>query len=297
MKAAFVTTSHEGIASFRYRVASPARELAKRDIAVTVGNAADEDADVVLFSKHWTFNDWSYAKFCRARGQKVVFDICDDHFRSSKYADHYLRMVQVAHVLTVNSAMMREVVRSSTGRDSVVIGDPVLSPRMEYSKDKPLSLLWYGQPANLQGLFDVYTPELKFPIEVVVPAPLEPPEHFKGPQVRWTEWFPEVIERVAPRNSIAVLPYRQGKDAKSANRVLEAIQCGLPVITDSIPAVAPLLSPVVLNLADYDGLEAAVAALQTDLTEEMQKMQDYVQTWYSEETIANKWETLLRGLA
>lgn len=293
MKISYVTTGNESIASFRYRTLSPAKELRGLGCQTHIDNKARPDADIVIFSKHWQYNDWSYAYFCKLRGQKVVFDVCDNHF-DSKYSDHYKRMCDVATAVTCNSEIMAKIILDKTGREAKVVKDPVLSKRRLYTKQEP-KLLWYGQMMNIQGLFDVYTEGTKWPIEVVVPGPFEPPQYMRDPQVTWTKWFPDVISSAAERNSIALLPYRQGKDAKSANRVLEALNSGLYVLADSIPAVEELDGFGIWDLAF--GLEEGIKYYKdNDLTGEMATAQRIIDVNYSPQAIAAEWYKALSAV-
>lgn len=295
-KVSFVTGGNEGIASFRYRVLAPAQFLHQHLIQATVSSQAAPDAFATVFSKHWTYNDWSYAWFCRSRGQKVFFDICDDHLEDN-LSDHYLRMIDVADTLLCNSEMMAERIKQVTGRTAVVIEDPVISRRMDYDKNKPMRALWYGQSMNAQGLFDVYTG--KYPLEVAVPGnKFQPPEHFNSELVNYSQWHPGIVGEAAQRNSVALLPYRQGKNAKSANRVLEALWCGLPVATDPIPAVEDLGKDGIRYLGiDHAESEIVQIMYDTDFTEEIERAQKLIQAKYSPEAIAAKWALALRGVA
>lgn len=291
----YVTTGNEGIASFRYRVLAPAQEMSKHLIIPKVSRLADKDAAIVIFSKHWTYNDWSYANFCKKRGQKVIFDVCDDH-TEGKLSDHYHRMLDVAHTITCNSKEMARIIKEKTGKVAVVIEDPVLSPRMAYDPDLPTSLCWYGQAMNIQGLYDVYTPDCTYPLEIALPGNVQPPAHFQAPWIRWTPWHKDIIPSLAERNTVAVLPYRQGKEAKSANRVLEALQCGMVVLTDPIPSVQELPKAGIAYL-DRPINEIMVEIRGWNWELEIQKAQAYIEKHYSPEAIAEKWVQVFKEIA
>lgn len=294
MNVSYVTTSNENVASFRYRVLAPAQGLGSHLVIPTVGRVADKKSEVVVFSKHWVYNDWSYANFCKLRGQKVIFDICDDHL-DGKFSDHYRRMLDVAHAVTCNSNEMARIIKEKTGKDAVVIEDPVLSPRMTYDPELPTSLCWYGQAMNIHGLYDVYTPDCTYPLEIVLPGNVQPPAHFQAPWIRWTPWHKDVISSLAERNTVAVLPYRQGKEAKSANRVLEALQCGMVVLTDLIPSVQELPKTGIVYLdRPINEVMESVRGWKWEL--ELQKAQDHIEENYSPEVITSKWVQVFRSL-
>lgn len=291
----YVTTGNDTIASFRYRIAAPAQELQKHLILSSISNKASKDSNIVVFSKHWTENDWSYAKFCKLRGQSVVFDVCDDHL-VGKLRDHYRRMINVADVVTCNSEEMLDSIYEKTGKLAIVIEDPVLSPRMAYDPTKPISLVWYGQSMNVQGLYEVYTEDCTTPLEVVLPSNINPPEYFNVEWVSSSNWNKNAISQVAERNSVAILPYRQGKDAKSANRVLEALQCGMLVITDPIPSVKSL-GKYGISYFDKPINEILDEIKAKDWTGEMEKAQENIDKHYSVEVIAKKWAQVFEGIA
>jgi len=295
MNVSYVTTGNDNIASFRYRILSPAQNLGKHLIIPNVSSLARKESEVVVFSKHWTYNDWSYAKFCKLRGQKVIFDVCDDHFEG-KMSDHYRRMSDVADTITCNSYEMAEIIRDKMDRDAVVIPDPVLSPQLSYDPSIPTSLCWYGQSMNIHGLYDVYTEDCTYPLEIVLPSNVQPPAYFQAPQIRWTPWHKDIIPSLAERNTVAVLPYRQGKAAKSANRVLEALQCGMIVLTDPIPSVQELPKAGIAYL-DRPINEVMEAVQGWDWEPEIEKAQKHIAENYSPEVIADKWARVFGSLA
>lgn len=295
MNISYVTSGNENIASFRYRILSPAQNLGNHLIIPSIGTLAQKESEIVIFSKHWTYNDWSYANFCKKRGQKVIFDVCDDH-TEGKLSDHYRRMLDVAHTITCNSNEMARIIKEKTGKDAVVIQDPVLSPRMTYDPDLPTSLCWYGQSMNIHGLYDVYTEDCTLPLEVVVPGNIQPPAHFQAPWIRWSPWHKDIIPSLAERNTIALLPYRQGKVAKSANRVLEALQCGMIVLTDPIPSVQELPKEGIVYLdRPINEIMESIHDLSWGI--QVQKAQDYIEKHYSPEAITKKWVQVFKEIA
>jgi hypothetical protein len=291
----YVTTGNDNIASFRYRILAPAQNLGNHLIFPNIGNQATKEARIVIFSKHWTYNDWSYAKFCKLRGQKVIFDVCDDHFEDSM-SDHYRRMSDVADTITCNSHEMAKIIKEKVGKNAVVIADPVLSPRMQYDPTKKISLVWYGQSMNIQGLYDVYTKDCTTPLEVVLPCSINPPEHFNNDWVSSSNWNKDIIPQVAERHNVALLPYRQGKDAKSANRVLEALQCGMLVLTDPIPSVLELPKAGIRYLnAPLNEIIEALSNWNYEV--ELKEAQDFIDNNYTPEVITEKWVQVFQELA
>lgn len=290
----YVTTGNENIASFRYRILAPAQEFGKYLVIPKVSRLADKDSRIVVFSKHWTYNDWSYANFCKKRGQKIIFDVCDDH-TEGKLSDHYKRMLDIADAITCNSAEMARILFEKTNKQAEVIVDPVLSAPMSYDPEMPTSLCWYGQSMNIHGLYDVYAQDCTTPLEIVIPGNVQPPAHFQAPWIHWTPWHKDIIPELAMRNTAALLPYRQGKAAKSANRVLEALQCGMVVLTDPIPSVEVLPKAGIVYLDRP--LNALIQEVKgKDWSEDIAKAQKHIEEFYSPEAIAKKWIQVFKDI-
>ena len=303
MKISYVTTGNDGIASYRYRIACPAVKLRDLHCQTHVEDKAKADADIVVFSKHWTYADWSYAKFCSLRGQNIVFDVCDDHY-SDRLEEHYRRMTDVADLVTCNSEEMAKIIWEKTGREAEVIPDPVLSLRKPYKKADP-KMVWYGQTMNIKGLYEVYSYDIDTPLEIVVPGRIDPPRYFNKPSVTWSQWNPWCISEAVDRGAtIALLPYRQDKKAKSANRVLEALWSGMTVITDPLPAVMDFwqyTNTGAIQFLDGDHAKLLKDCVhyfeETDLTDDMDNVQRLIEELFSPEAVAKKWEKALCKIA
>ena len=135
-----------------------------------------------------------------------------------------------------------------------------------------------------------------YPLEIVLPSNVQPPAYFQAPQIRWTPWHKDIIPSLAERNTVAVLPYRQGKAAKSANRALEALQCGMIVLTDPIPSVQELPKAGIAYL-DRPINEIMEAVQGWDWEPEIEKAQKHIAENYSPEVIADKWARVFGSLA
>lgn len=289
MKISYVTTSNETVASFRYRIASPGKGLKALGHDVYIGHEAFPDAEVVVFSKHWNRNDYSYALFCKARGQRVIFDICDDHTNTTK-AGHYNNMARVADLITVNSPEMQKVIKDAYGRDSEVVADPVVTKPVPFVQKDDFNLCWYGHMANFAGLMEAYNPTSQIPLLLAAPMPPQNfPETMRVPWVHPYQFEPGIIDFFGENCAAALLPYRQDKPAKSANRVLEAINVGMYVLTDEIPSNKGI--PGLYYLTDSVS-RAKTMYEHTDLTDVMHKAQEHVTKLYSPEVIAKRWEQI-----
>jgi hypothetical protein len=266
----------------------PVAVLEKEGHTLTVDRKADPTSDTVVFSKHWTSNDISYAQFCRLRGQKVVFDICDNHF-NGKFDEFYRKMAANADVITVNSKEMQKAVRKETKKEAILIEDPVISQPMPFKEGYPVSMIWYGNPQNLPGVIETYSEDCEVPLELIVGGQVQLPDRFNKPWITFSQWNPNCITEAAQENSIAFLPYRQHAEYKSPNRIIEAIQSGLFVIADIIPAAKKI--PGIWDLKK--GLKEGIAHYTSGKAkQDVLAGQEYIKRYYPQE-IAKQWEAVL----
>lgn len=198
----------ESIASGRYRVQKPAQYL--------YANGFDHGNDVLIISKHcWPENPISKYK-------KYIFDVCDDHFHT-EHENHYREHCEKAALVTCNSDVMSEVIKLETGRDAVVIPDPIDMERKppHYSE----SILWFGNKHNFKQVKRVMPDLPDLPIEIVS----EPFNKMVTP------WSLESMSEALDRAGVVIIPVDKDKPAKSANRMIEAINGGCFVVAEPLP--------------------------------------------------------------
>ena len=152
------------LASARYRVLIPARQLTRLDHEVQVASLPPggwPDAvtglpcDVLVVSKSFHAANEKLAATMKARGVRIIVDLCDDHFAHPEYGGHFRRLAGLADQVVASTQAMAESILRHTGRDSIVISDPVEGPRgaPKFAPQFPaLRLAWFGHPSNLNGL-------------------------------------------------------------------------------------------------------------------------------------------------
>ena len=152
------------LASARYRALIPAQQLARLGHQVQLASigpqgwpAAVKDApcETLVISKSFQDANEELARAMRSRGVKVVVDFCDDHFSHPQFGPHFHRLAGLADTIVSSTDAMARSVHRHTGRDAVVITDPVEGPRRmpKFSPQLPaLKLVWFGHPTNLSGL-------------------------------------------------------------------------------------------------------------------------------------------------
>jgi hypothetical protein len=252
------------IASLRYRVLAPMRELdgAGFEHRLTTITADTPDAartqaahaDVLVFSKSFLVSNEALAQHARSLGARVVFDVCDNHYRHPAYGEHYRRMSSLADQVICNTAEMAAVAAPFCAVAPVVIADPYEGPRgsPRFSPGQVPRLLWFGHPSNLDSLQESLPDLVAFssaqPIALTLLTQLS-----EGV----ASVCRQVSDRTAGRLAMSAKPWSLAaqwlelaacdavivpsldspeKRVKSANRMVEALWAGRPVVAQPMPA-------------------------------------------------------------
>jgi len=271
-----ITTSTEDLASYRYRIKVIQEAFLLEGIEARVSPHFLMDADVCLYSKHYSF-DYPDAIGAKALGKTIVFDVCDDHSEKEKLAGHYERMVRLADIITCNSDAMRERIWHVYRKKAHHIDDPVLGEPIDKKPDLD-KWLWFGHPVNL--------PVLEEYLDLIEGKTLEictvtdRPVQREG-STKVTMWSEAEQVEAFKRNGVAFIPYGEGKQKyKSANRVIEALNASLvPVVINPIPAVKELMC----------FCESSVAAVSEESIAKMELGRAFVRKNFSTKRIGKEW--------
>lgn len=212
MRISYCFPSSPGLASWRYRINIPARELMNKGHECWEG----ADGDIVYFAKHFDSEDLEIAEECSNAGQKVVFDCCDDHFKGP-YAQHYRRMISISDAVTCPTYEMQKIVKRNTGRDAVVITDPYEYPEAE-PKAPGRKLFWFGHQSNLHTLKDLNL------------------EGYQLGVLTGEHWSYDNMLKGFGDTDMVIIPTNPLKQYKSPNRMVEAIRQGHYVLAGPMPA-------------------------------------------------------------
>ena len=154
------------IASTRYRVLVPAQQLARAGHQVQIASLKESggswpdsikqaEVDALVISKSFHPANEELAAIMKARGTRVIADICDDYFDDAQYGTHFRNIIAAADQVVASSETMAESIRSHAGRESIVISDPIEGPRgvPAFAPKLPrLRITWFGLPFNLHGV-------------------------------------------------------------------------------------------------------------------------------------------------
>jgi SAM-dependent methyltransferase len=280
------------LASARYRVLIPAQQLARLGHQVQLAtitpagwprevmNAA---CDVLVISKSFHAANEDLARAVKARGVKVVVDVCDDHFDSAEFGAHLRNLVSLADTVVAGTEAMAASIARRAGRDAVVVTDPVEGPRgsPRFAPRFPwLRIAWFGHPSNLAGI-EAKAAELEalaghVPVRLTIvtkPWP-ETPAFVTRLQkadpaklrVETVAWSVDNTWAALADCDMAWIPVDETarSDVKSPNRLLESLWAGRMVVADPVPSYMPFadLLPIGQGLlrGALDALEDPAAA-------------------------------------
>lgn len=252
------------IASSRLRAKIPQQELEK--LGVKKGR------DVLIYGKHF-IEDVQLEVFDR-----LIFDVCDDHFSRDGLGDYYHRHVAMADLVTCNSEFMKERIKEATGRDAVVIPEPYESEEQE-PEIGPF-LYWFGHKSNIFDLKRI-APQLKYPLMIL--------SNMEG----YPEWSKKAHKEAISVPCIVVIPTGKSQ-AKSENRMVESIRCGRYVCAEHLPSYEPF--DQFFPLGDIpEHIERALENPEYSVNR-IREAQAYIREKYSPRTIGQKWLEVINSL-
>lgn len=310
------------MASMRYRVIIPARYLATKQTyqqgflttpkQFDINNIAPivNQQDIIIFSKSFNLANEQIALYAKNQGVKVIFDICDNHFESTKLAQRYKNLVYLADKIVVNTPLMAEIVKHHTNKAATIIPDPYEGqqyPPYFQPNPKQLNLLWFGSHTNLDSL-QAMIPTLvplsqKIPLKLhIITSPNmgmeqacqqfnEQSECF---QLQFSAWSLETTQRAIQQADIVTIPSmpNERKIVKSPNRLIESLWAGRFVVAHPLPSYQEFAQWAWINENLTNGI---VWALQnpTQVTQNAHIAQQYIAQNYSPEKIGLLWEKII----
>jgi glycosyltransferase involved in cell wall biosynthesis len=255
-------SSDPAVASYRYRVLAPMEALTRRGHDVEPFDPAKSELyDQVVFCKSYGQEDRELARRLRARGARVVFDLCDNHlynpFDHPKYRkarEHIGEMVALADRVTCSTPTLAMIVAEAFGRgDVTVVPDAVeahVAEPAQRTGDGPVRLLWYGShgsPNAPSGMTDLLLIREQLerlarrrPVLLTVCsnnrskfderiAPLKLP-------TRYVDWTLESFGQVLAAADVVLLPasINPFTVCKTHNRLTTALHAGVPVVATAL---------------------------------------------------------------
>lgn len=315
------------LASIRYRILIPVQQISQRHhVKIVYTPHADNtwapefindaSADILIFSKTLHVDNEKLAQAQRARGQQVVVDMCDNYFNHIYYGDkwkaHFITMCHLANQVITSTYTLAEIIKEHTGRDATVISDPV-----EGIKNTPLfiptfprlKLLWFGHDSNFASLINSLDDLLQLskttPLHLTVVTALAPDienyihvfnrDYGSTLTIDPQPWSVETTWQNIKACDVVIIPSMPDAffQAKSPNRLIEALWGGRFVVAHAIPSYNAYASFCWLGEKISDGIRYAInnPAL---VHQQIKNGQDYISEHHSSYKIANDWEKALQ---
>lgn len=260
----------------------------------------------------------------RRAGIPIVVDLAENHFDDERAAE-FRDMIERSDALVVNTRALADIVAEETGRESVVVGDPVEGARREpafappalrsavarlwpaRAPGRPVRLLWFGAQARNYQYLQRRVPQLlalapRIRIELaLVAGPIDAiatdVERWNAGsadfRVRQALWSPQTLARELERCDLVLIPSDVGKRmAASTNRIAEATWAGRFVVANGLPSYWEFRHSAWIG---EDLVEGLLWALRNrgEVVARIAKGQSHIESHYAPEVIGRAWREAL----
>ena len=309
------------LASTRYRVLLPIQGMGpwshQHEVFMMAPDTPDLtkkalQADAMVFSKSVLPANEDLARKARSLGISVLFDVCDDHFQHPRYGEHYRSMAGLANRVVCNTTEMAKVTGAYSSDTPVVIEDPYEGPKgaAAFKPGKRLNLLWFGQKANLSGLqeslkdLNMFSSRMPISLTVLTNIDAEIEQAYRQVDSRFGDGFTVSAKpwslggqwRELAGCDAVIIPSVASPTTrvKSANRMIEALWAGKPVVAQPMPGYLPFdrWTPVRGKLSE--GLEWLLTN-QRAVPAQVSEAQDHIERHYAPAVLAAQWEQTIRS--
>jgi hypothetical protein len=316
------------VPSVRYRSMMPVSILARAGVKTSlVPPDGGGTYDCVVFQKAYTQADFELAQRYAARGTKIVFDLCDNHFYTGdddpmlvERAARLRQIVDIADVVTVSTPAVAELLPE---RRVFLVDDALEVPRgaglaralarvrrWVRRNDRPVRLVWFGNAASKGiaiGLMELgqIIPELEaldrsLPLQLTVISNSRPRyQEFVGNsslRSRYVRWRATTFAQHFARGDICIIPMNVNPYSvcRTNNRVRTSLMLGVPVVATAIPSYAEFAPWTLVerwsgNIAKYAG--------DPDLARRhVHSAQRHITTTYTPERLLEQWSAVFAAL-
>lgn len=311
------------IASVRFRGLTPMATLKQRGLDIEPFDEARlASYDVVIVSKVYDQHNLQIVKQLKASGQRVIFDISDNHYYNPTNIQQYVdagknldRMISQADLVTTCSEFLAGIIRdrSSAKCPVIVVEDAVekldvVRGNARSTPHQRLRLLWFGShgsPNSESGLADLprlntHLKGIQLPEDSLLTVISNSQQAYQkvASQLRipsrYVDWDQDKFCNLLSSTDVVVLPITNTPfaNSKSNNRVATPLCFGIPVLADSIPSYEPLGAFAYLNKWG-EGLRAIIECRE-EVHERTQLGQEYVRSRYNDDAIADQWHEAIK---
>lgn len=309
------------LASLRYRVLAPIAKMPAGHTHQIVPLSARPDdarrdaalaADILVFSKSFERSNEDLARRAKAKGIPVIFDVCDNHYQHPQHGPHFRNMTALADQVVCSTEEMKRVAKAYAAAPPVVIDDPYEGARgvPRFEPGERLKLLWFGHPSNLDGLraslddLGGYAARRPASLQVLTtPSPelsalcADLNARFApGLEVTLEPWSLDAQARALEACDAVIIPTLQSeqKAVKSANRMVEALWAGRPVVAQPIPAYRPFQIWAAIRETLSEGL-AVLEAEADRWPDRIKAAQNHIAIARDPAALAQRWDAVIRS--
>ena len=301
-------------ASRRFRAIVPLQGMRPEDKIIS--NLDDvKTGDIIVVAKKIKYNEVLYLKNIEA---KIVLDICDSKFRKSGVGENMIDMCNMVNLVTTTNEFLAREIKTYTGKEAYVIDDPTERKKLdpffphlkihERKRKDTIKLFYYGSEKNFACLkFKKIIDDIKkisnfnVFINIMIDRPKkyidELQDYIENNIIKIYDYDYDEQERLIKDSDIILLPINSkefNKDLiyqKSPNRVVDAIQMGKIVITNSGVASYEKFKDFVYWNENHNYEEAINWILNNKelVIKKITEGQQYIDQHHTPEIIGKRW--------
>ena len=305
----YFTPFPEATGSVQLQALIPARHLGAK--ALYFGPDTDATSfldqhkpDALIFTKLFTDSALTLAAEAKKRGIRLLGVFCDLHL-TDQMGWRNAQLGEIADEIVVPTEYLAEILRKHLARRVIVIEEPIQLPRHapQFSPTSELRIVWCGSPNN----HDTLAPGIqelahfrgrKISLVIVsgeMPVNLAALSTISGDiTIGFMPWSLMIQREMTQLADMVFLPSfdSEEKKAKSHDRLVEAINAGRIALAYPLPQYQELADYCICSDDYASGIEAALADPE-GLIKKIQRGQEYIDSRFSPEVNAIKWQNLL----
>jgi glycosyltransferase involved in cell wall biosynthesis len=293
-------------ASRRFRAMIPLRGMRPNDKII---DSLDQvkPGDIVVVAKKVKQQEVLYLKNIQA---KVVYDICDSKWHKPYAVEELNDICAMANLIVTTTPELAKEIKIHTNKNAFIISDPTERERLEpnFNPSDTINLFYYGSEKNfsaidLNDIIDTIKKfKIKFLLNIMIDRSKKHIDRYykyieKDKILKIYEYNFTEQEKLIKMSDIILLPIRSKNFSaktiyqKSPNRILDAIQMGKIVITNSGVASYEKLRDFVYWMYNENYGEA-INWLLNNREQVIKKItygQNYIDHYHTPEVIGKKW--------
>lgn len=297
-------TLYSPLASERYRIINPSEELHKRghEINMNFEPVRGSKTDVVFMGKFlgnpapWLDTIREY----KEQGARIVWDICDNYLEQYIKSVEFRALLEMTDRFTVPSMAMSKLMDDMFNvrpedKTCTYIPD---APELEWSDHYQFPTkhcTWFGNTKNLECFHKASFPP-SYTLQLITGSNaltlLDKLEI--SCNVAFTPWSLTNVRKALNASTATLIPAKLDDPwylTKSANRALESLWCGIPVLASRIPEYEHVALPGIYFMDNLDFL-AGLESME-DVVANVKKSQDIIAEKYRINKTVELWEKSL----